>query len=142
MQRLLEYAIKTTKGEARPITDESSLRQRLNVSSGAFTNWKSRGLSKEGAIAAEAEFGCSVNWLLTGIGDETAKTSPGLASANLASMSGPAITNAMRVVFSALGSLHGLPLSQAQNAIRYALDHPSEWRAAAATVEQLLGQKG
>lgn len=144
MQRLLDYAIKATNGEARSITDESSLRQRLNVSSGAFTNWKTRGLSKEGAIAAEAEFGCSVNWLLTGTGDQDTKLSGSAVTRSSASADlEPAETaalfgDAMRVVFTALATLRGLPLSQAQNAIRYALDHPAEWEAAAKTVEQLL----
>jgi phage repressor protein C with HTH and peptisase S24 domain len=35
-----------------------------------MTNWKKRGVSKEGAITAGHELGCSVNWVLTGEGAE------------------------------------------------------------------------
>lgn len=43
-----------------------------------MTNWKKRGISKEGAITAEQELGCSVNWVLTGEGaeDSAAKREP------------------------------------------------------------------
>ncbi|WP_162594144.1 hypothetical protein [Variovorax sp. PBL-E5] len=75
MQRLLDYALKKTRDEMHPVVDQASLRERMGASAGAFTNWKMRGLSKDAAIAAEAEFGCSVNWLLAGAGDDDSKIS-------------------------------------------------------------------
>ncbi|CAN7324931.1 hypothetical protein LJR084_001880 [Variovorax sp. LjRoot84] len=71
-----------------------------------------------------------------------AKTSSS-ASASLTTAPAPAarranVNEAMRVLFDALGTLEGFALSQAQNAVRYALDNPLEWQAAATTVERLL----
>ncbi|MGJ3704612.1 LexA family transcriptional regulator [Variovorax sp. AFSI2.2] len=72
MSRLLDYARKKTKGAAHQVSDFAALQVLLQVSSATLTNWKSRGMSKEGAIRAERELGCSANWLLTGEGDEDA----------------------------------------------------------------------
>lgn len=68
--RLFDYARKKTAKTANAVTDFAGLQVRLQVSSGTMTNWKSRGVSKEGAIKAEQELGCSVNWVLTGEGTE------------------------------------------------------------------------
>lgn len=38
----------------------------MGVTPAVMSNWKARGISKEGALAAEAKFGCSAHWLLTG----------------------------------------------------------------------------
>lgn len=38
----------------------------LGVSAATMSNWKTRGMSKEGALRAEAVYGCSAHWLLTG----------------------------------------------------------------------------
>lgn len=70
--RLLDYAREKTKGSRNHITDFVQLQALLETSSGTMTNWKSRGVSKEGALRAEKELGCSANWLLTGEGDEDA----------------------------------------------------------------------
>lgn len=72
VSRLLDYSRKKTKGSAHQISDFAGLQVLLQVSSATLTNWKSRGMSKEGAIRAERELGCSANWLLTGEGDEDA----------------------------------------------------------------------
>ncbi|MBS0427142.1 MAG: helix-turn-helix domain-containing protein [Proteobacteria bacterium] len=44
----------------------------LGVSAATMSNWKTRGMSKEGALRAEAVYGCSAHWLLTGEGPEQA----------------------------------------------------------------------
>ena len=42
------------------------LAEALGVSSATMTNWKSRGVSKDGALAAEQLFGCSPRWVMEG----------------------------------------------------------------------------
>ena len=72
VSRLLDYARKKTRGAAHQVDDFAALQVLLQASSATLTNWKRRGMSKEGAIRAERELGCSANWLLTGEGDEEA----------------------------------------------------------------------
>lgn len=67
-KRLLDCARAATKDSAYPIEDFNDLAKRLPVSSAVMTNWKKRGVSKEGAIKAERLLGCSVQWILDGIG--------------------------------------------------------------------------
>lgn len=74
VSRLLDYARRKTKGSPVVIADFQALQVVLDASSAKMTNWKSRGISKEGAIKAERELGVSANWLLTGEGDEDATT--------------------------------------------------------------------
>lgn len=66
MTRLLEFARYKTADQRTPVTDWSTLRQQLGVSQGAFTNWKRRGISAEGARTAQVQFGCSQDWILFG----------------------------------------------------------------------------
>ncbi|MDQ0068983.1 phage repressor protein C with HTH and peptisase S24 domain [Variovorax boronicumulans] len=73
VSRLLDYARKKSSEFAKPGNDFGRLQVLLQVSSATLTNWKSRGVSKEGAIRAERELGCSANWILTGEGDEDAQ---------------------------------------------------------------------
>lgn len=56
LQRLLDLS-KKTQEELAKILDESPQ---------TITNWKSRGVSKSGAIKASAVFGVSTNWILKG----------------------------------------------------------------------------
>ena len=72
--RLLNYARRKTERTANVVNDFAELQVRLQVSSATMTNWKTRGVSKDGAITAEQEFGCSVNWVLTGEGAEDSAT--------------------------------------------------------------------
>lgn len=72
VSRLLDYARRKTKGSPVVIADFQALQVILEISSGTMTNWKSRGVSKEGAIKAERELGVSANWVLNGEGDEDA----------------------------------------------------------------------
>ena len=68
LERLLAYARAATQGQARPVTDHSSLAKRMNVSPQTMNAWKDRGVSRDGVLAAEALFGCSANWVRTGEG--------------------------------------------------------------------------
>jgi hypothetical protein len=38
--------------------------RRLNVSAQTLQNWESRGVSQDGALKAQAAYGCDANWLL------------------------------------------------------------------------------
>lgn len=64
--RLLQCAKEATKTAREPVADFADLARKLGVSSAVMTNWKARGVSKEGAIKAEQVFGCSAQWVLTG----------------------------------------------------------------------------
>lgn len=87
VKRLMEYAREATAGEPRPVASFGDLGFRMGKSSAVLTNWKARGVSKQGAIEAEAMFGCSVTWILTGEGPRdssqrvSAPKSPTVASA-------------------------------------------------------------
>lgn len=74
MARLLKYALESTKLQRTPVTDWASLRQRLGATNGAFTNWKRRGISADGAKMAQLQFGCSKDWVLEG--EESGNVSP------------------------------------------------------------------
>ena len=41
----------------------------LDESEQVVTNWGRRGVSKPGALKAAVRFGCSANWILTGVAD-------------------------------------------------------------------------
>lgn len=69
MTRLLTCAQEATKGQRRAITDFKELGARLGESSAVISNWKSRGISKDGALKASRLFGCSATWLIDGKGD-------------------------------------------------------------------------
>jgi hypothetical protein len=68
MTRLLLCAQEATKGQRRAITDFKDLGARLGESSAVISNWKSRGISKAGALKASRLFGCSATWLMDGKG--------------------------------------------------------------------------
>ena len=80
--RLLQHARDVTRDTREPVHDFADLAKRLGVSSAVMTNWKRRGVSKEGAIAAELALGCSAQWILTGQG-------PALAEAREANADDP-----------------------------------------------------
>lgn len=79
MNRLLSYAREKTLGKPGAITEFSDLIRVMGVTSAVMTNWKSRGISKQGALDAERLWGCSASWVLDGSG-------PREASSNDASM--------------------------------------------------------
>lgn len=64
MRRLLDAA-----RDLRDVRGQTALARALNVPKQHVTNWKTRGLSKEGALAAQAALGISATYLLEGTGD-------------------------------------------------------------------------
>lgn len=76
VQRLYDFAKRATAGTASPITGFPDLGAHLDVSSATLTNWKARGVSKDGALAAEAAFGCSAQWVLHGTTSALATREP------------------------------------------------------------------
>lgn len=66
--RLLDHAKEVTADSREPVATFAALGRRLGVSSAVMTNWKARGISKEGALAAEVSLGCSATWVLEGKG--------------------------------------------------------------------------
>lgn len=66
--RLLDFAKSSTAATNDPVTSYNALAVRLDISLATLTNWKSRGISKDGALDAEREFGCLATWLLDGTG--------------------------------------------------------------------------
>lgn len=69
MKRLLDYAREATKGKTDAIHDFRDLGLSLGESSAVITNWKSRGVSRDGALKAERKFGCAASWILDGKGE-------------------------------------------------------------------------
>lgn len=75
MTRLLGYARDKTQGRADAIRDFADLGEALGVTSAVLTNWKRRGISKQGALEAERRWGCSATWVLDGAGPVEGKSS-------------------------------------------------------------------
>lgn len=73
MARLLVFARQKTASSPRMVEEAADLKEWLNLTPAVLSNWKARGISKEGALAAEAVFGCSANWVLTGKGEMVPK---------------------------------------------------------------------
>lgn len=69
MKRLLDFAREATKGKTDAINDFRDLGLKLGESSATITNWKSRGVSRDGALKAERMFGCAASWILDGKGE-------------------------------------------------------------------------
>jgi len=61
--RLMEVA------QRHGITTPSGVAMALDESEQVVTNWGRRGVSKPGALKAAVRFGCSANWILTGVAD-------------------------------------------------------------------------
>lgn len=61
--RLLECAREATAASPKPITTTKAMYQALGESSATNTNWKKRGVSLEGAMKAQAAWGCSAAYV-------------------------------------------------------------------------------
>lgn len=68
MKRLLDYARSAPGPTGKAVRGFADIGAAMGVSSAVLSNWKARGLSKDGALKAEAAFGCSAQWLLSGVG--------------------------------------------------------------------------
>lgn len=75
MKRLYEAA-----GSLKGIIGQSKLARALNVSPQTVKNWESRGVSREGTLAAQRIIGCSAVWVETGEGPMQADNMPEDAS--------------------------------------------------------------
>lgn len=58
-------------GSGKPVS-KSAVARLLGVSPQTVTNWKERGVSRDGALFAQDKFGFSATWILNGTGDPTA----------------------------------------------------------------------
>lgn len=54
------YSVAAEIGDDAP----AKVSARLNVSAQVLQNWESRGVSRDGALQAQAVYGCDANWLL------------------------------------------------------------------------------
>lgn len=74
MQRLLSFAQATSaaRPDRKVLDSYRAIQDHLLVSPAVMTNWKRRGISKEGALQAQKEIGCNAGWLLTGEGAQEA----------------------------------------------------------------------
>lgn len=70
-KRLYEAA-RALKG----ITGQSELARALNTSPQTVKNWETRGVSKQGMLAAEHALGCSALWIESGHGEMTSQSVP------------------------------------------------------------------
>lgn len=62
LERLLSFTNETVG-----LSGHANLAAALLESEQTVTNWAKRGVSKAGAMKAQAKFGCSANWVLTGL---------------------------------------------------------------------------
>jgi hypothetical protein len=69
VKRLLDCAVAATAGKPkhRRVTDEASLRVAMGITAQNLYAWKTRGVSKEGQLAALRLFGCSPAFIDSGI---------------------------------------------------------------------------
>jgi len=54
----------------------TALANALNMSEQVVNNWGRRGVSKSGAMAAQDLFGCSANWVISGVGQAKVSDAP------------------------------------------------------------------
>lgn len=68
LQRLLEAAIQASAQMpvGKRVLTLSDLRAQMEASHQTMNNWQERGVSKDGALQAEAMYGCSPSWVLFG----------------------------------------------------------------------------
>lgn len=100
-ERLMSVAM------ANGVHNSSALAVALNDSPQTITNWTRRGVSRDGALKAQEKFGISASWLLTGVGPELfrAERLAKAEAAEMALMSPPSISHALKVLADAAGRL-------------------------------------
>lgn len=74
--RLFHCAREITANTDYPVATHADLAVRMQASPQTINNWRVRGVSKEGALAAQAEFACSAHWILTAEGSQTTALAP------------------------------------------------------------------
>jgi len=97
--RLLNCARRATEHlpASQRVVDFPSLQRRMDVTPAVLTNWKKRGVSRDGLLSAEALFGCQASWVRDGNGDDwtypqTPSEGAGMAVAREMSHPGQTVT--------------------------------------------------
>lgn len=62
--------------DSQPAKTQAHLARAMNESAQTINNWEARGISKEGALKAQAAFGTNALWLLEGKGEPSIGQSP------------------------------------------------------------------
>jgi hypothetical protein len=70
--RLLACAKRATahKPAGQRVTDFQSLQLLMGITPAVLSNWKKRGVSRDGLLLAETRFGCQATWVRDGRGDD------------------------------------------------------------------------
>ncbi len=55
--------------QLKQVRGQSALARLMNTSPQVIKNWEARGVSKQGAIAAQEAVGCNATWLMDGVGE-------------------------------------------------------------------------
>jgi hypothetical protein len=97
--------------EIAEIDGPAALAAALVESEQTVTNWGRRGVSGIGAMKAQAKFGCSANWVLTGAGPRLVQVDPHsqetpTAAESQATYTAVSFTQAIQVLAQALHTLH------------------------------------
>jgi hypothetical protein len=145
VKRLLEYARERTAGSTDPVLEAADLGRQLHLSKGRFSNWKTRGVSKEGALDAERKWGCSPTWVLDGSGPRDsarAAAPPAPAPISLNEARGrPSLTAALDVLGDALVAAEPETRKEVLKMLELFLGNPKANHAIAPIiVERLLGE--
>ena len=140
-ERLLAYAVEASGADPRPIFQFSDLARELKMSAPTVSRWKRRGVSKGGAAAARARYGCSPAWVLLGIGPRDARPSggSGIGSAGEATNDPSTLLSAQAAFLEALDED---ARRQAIAVLRSFLDAPDQLLESALELELILGGNG
>ena len=115
---------------------QSAVARLLNMAPQRVHNWETRGVSLDGAIAAERAFGASPVWILEGIGD-MARSAPVLVAHEPAptALLPVSLQRALPIVLAAVAKLNAIQLATVTATLERLRGHP-EWIGDA--VEELL----
>lgn len=141
-ERLLAYAVEASGADPKPIFQFSDLARELRMSAPTVSRWKRRGVSKGGAAAARARYGCSPAWVLLGIGPRDA-LSPGqqrAATGAREAADGPSVLLNAHAAF--LGTLDEDARRQAVEVLKSFLDAPDTLLESALELELIIGGGG
>lgn len=140
VERLLECAKAATAQSDAPVLEIGDLAPRMRISAGRLTNWKARGVSKEGAIQAEALFGCTSQWILYGRASKTDADHQPVATGDAQQATVPAAAGNSVVAFiRQIAALVPRTRRTAVSIIHGVMDEPEEAHAIAQELSKLLG---
>jgi hypothetical protein len=81
--RLLEQAVEITRHDDVPVRNHADLARKLIESAQTVHNWKTRGVSRDGAIKAAPIFGIPVQYVMEGVGPKRVAQSVSQDSARM-----------------------------------------------------------